>query len=436
LGRFTCTAAVLLGGVLASHQLFLQLLSNVMRSPMLFFEQTPIGQLLNRFSKDMDAVDSVIPDKVKTMLGFVFNLLKMYLVNVVATPWAAIVIVPLTVIYAAFEHFYVTTSCQLRRMEAASRSPIYSHISEIFQDSSVIRAHNNQQRFISKSNFLVDENQRICFPGAVADRWLATNLEFLGNGIILFAALFAAIGRTYLSPGTAGFFISYALQITGVLSWMVHSWTEIENNTVSVDRVKEYLRTPKEELLDMLDLCPTVRKQSTSKPKSSHCTLQIGITGRSGAGKSSLAVGLLRLGEAAEGTILIDGQDIAQLGLQDLRTKITIISQDPVLFSGSLRMNLDPLNQYTDADTWTALKLTQFKNFVADSPEKLEYECTEQGENPSIGKKQLVCLARALLWKAKILILDEATAAVDLETDVQIQPMLRTQFRDSTVLTV
>ncbi|NXK63709.1 MRP1 protein, partial [Sylvietta virens] len=457
LGRFACTAAVLLGGVLASHQLFLQLLRNVMRCPMLFFEQTPVGHLLNRFSRDMDAVDSVIPDKLKSVLGFLFNLLEIYLVIVIATPWAAMAIVPLTVLYAAFQHFYVSTSCQLRRLEAASRSPIYSHISETFQGSSVIRAHKHQQRFIAKSNFLVDENQRICFPGAVADRWLATNLEFLGNGIVLFAALFAAMGRTQLSPGTAGFSLSYALQITGVLNWMVRSWTEIENNIVSVERVREYLRTPKEAPWTLngklegqvwptegriefqnYSLCyrPGLELALRRVSVAINGHEKIGITGRTGAGKSSLAVGLLRLVEAAEGAILIDGQDIAQLGLHHLRTKITVIPQDPVLFSGSLRMNLDPLNQCTDADIWTALELTQLKNFVADLPEQLEYKCTDQGENLSTGQKQLLCLARALLQKAKILILDEATAAVDVETDVQIQAMLRTQFRDSTVLTI
>uniref|UniRef100_A0A8C5IX28 ABC-type glutathione-S-conjugate transporter n=1 Tax=Junco hyemalis TaxID=40217 RepID=A0A8C5IX28_JUNHY len=457
LGRFACTAAVLLGGVLASHQLFLQLLSNVMRSPMLFFEQTPTGHLLNRFSRDMDAVDSVIPDKLKSVLGFLFNLLEIYLVIVVATPWAAMAIVALTVLYAAFQHFYVSTSCQLRRLEAASRSPIYSHISETFQGSSVIRAHRDQQRFISKSNFLVDENQRICFPGAVADRWLATNLEFLGNGIVLFAALFAAMGRTQLSPGTAGFSLSSALQITGVLNWMVRSWTEVENNSVAVERVREYLKAPKEAPWTLNgklqgQVWPTegrieFRNYSLCYRPGLELALRrvsvtinghekIGITGRTGAGKSSLAVGLLRLVEAAEGAILIDGQDIAQLGLHDLRTKITVIPQDPVLFSGSLRMNLDPLNQYTDADIWTALELTQLKNFVADLPEQLEYKCTDQGENLSTGQKQLLCLARALLQKAKILVLDEATAAVDVETDAQIQSMLRAQLRDSTVLTV
>ncbi|KAM9556812.1 ATP-binding cassette sub-family C member 6 isoform 1-T1 [Guaruba guarouba] len=457
LGRFASTAAVLLGGVLASQKLFLQLLRNVARSPMVFFEQTPIGNLLNRFSREMDAIDSVIPDKLKSLLGFLFNLLEIYLVIIVATPRAAMAIVPLTLLYGAFQHYYIVTSCQLRRIEAASRSPIFSHISETFQGSSVIRAYKDQERFILKSNFLVDENQRICFPGAVADRWLATNLELLGNGIVLFAALFAAMGRTYLSPGTAGFSISYALQITGVLNWMVRSWTEIENNIVSVERVREYLRTPKEAPWTLNDKLQgqvwltegriefrnySLRYRPNLELALKHINLtingqeKIGITGRTGAGKSTLAVGLLRLVEAAEGVILIDGLDIAQLGLHDLRSKITVIPQDPVLFSGSLRMNLDPLNQYTDADIWTALELTQLKNFVADLPDQLEYKCTDQGENLSTGQKQLVCLARALLRKAKILILDEATAAVDLETDLQIQSTLRTHFKDSTVLTI
>uniref|UniRef100_A0A8B9TR60 ABC-type glutathione-S-conjugate transporter n=1 Tax=Anas platyrhynchos TaxID=8839 RepID=A0A8B9TR60_ANAPL len=452
--RFVSTAAVLLGGVIASYKLFLQLLRNVGRSPMVFFEQTPIGNLLNRFSKEMDAIDSIIPDKLKSLLGFLFNLVEIYLVIIVATPKAAMAIVPLTVFYA---HFYVITSCQLRCMEAASRSPIYSHISETFHGSSVIRAYKDQERFILKSNFLVDENQRICFAGAVADRWLATNLEFLGNSIVLFAALFATVGRKHLSPGTAGFSVSYALQITGVLNWMVRSWTEIENNIVSVERVKEYSRTPKEApwtlnvklqgqvwltegRIEFRNYSLRYRPNLELALKCINLTIngkeKIGITGRTGAGKSTLALGLLRLVEAAEGAILIDGQDIAQLGLHDLRTKITVIPQDPVLFSGTLRMNLDPLNQYTDADIWTALELTQLKNFVADFPDQLEYKCTDRGENLSAGQKQLVCLARALLQKAKVLILDEATAAVDLETDLQIQSALRTHFKESTVLTI
>ncbi|KFV46443.1 Multidrug resistance-associated protein 1, partial [Tyto alba] len=440
LGRFASTAAVLLGGVVASHELFLQLLRNTARSPMVFFEQTPIGNLL-----EMDAIDSVIPDKLKSLLGFLFNLLEIYLVIIVATPKAAMGIVPLTVLYAVFQHFYVITSCQLRRREAASRSPIYSHISETFQGSSVIRAYKDQERFILKSNFLVDENQRICFPGAVADRWLATNLEFLGNGIVLFAALFTAMGRTHLSPGTAGFSISYALQNSDMQTnvyphFQLRRLAALHKAPWTLNGKPQgqvWLTEGRIEFRNYsLQYRPNLELALKHVNLTIHGQEKIGITGRTGAGKSTLAVGLLRLVEAAEGAILIDGLDIAQLGLHDLRSKITVIPQDPVLFSGSLRLNLDPLNQYTDADIWTALELTQLKNFVADLPDQLEYKCSDQGENLSTGQKQLLCLARALLRKPKILILDEATAAVDFETDLQIQSTLRTQFKDSTVLTI
>uniref|UniRef100_A0A7M4EP79 ABC-type glutathione-S-conjugate transporter n=1 Tax=Crocodylus porosus TaxID=8502 RepID=A0A7M4EP79_CROPO len=457
IGKFGSTAAVLLGGTIASRKLFRQLLENIARSPMMFFEQTSIGNLLNRFSKEMDAIDSVIPDKLKSLLGFLFNLLEIYIVIVLATPIAVVAIVPLTVLYAAFQNFYVATSCQLRRLEAASRSPIYSHISETFQGSGVIRAYKAQQRFISQNDFRVDENQRMCFPGVVADRWLAANLEFLGNSIVLFAALFAVINKKQLTPGIAAFSISYALQITGILNWMVRSWTEIENNVVSVERVKEYSTTPKEapwtqEAKSQSQAWPTegrieFRNYSLQYRPNLELALKnititirgqekIGIAGRTGAGKSTLAVGLLRLVEAAEGEISIDGINIAHIGLHDLRTKITIIPQDPILFSGSLRMNLDPLNTYCDADIWTALELTQLKNFVLNLPDQLNYECSEQGENLSIGQKQLLCLARALLRKTKILVLDEATASVDVEMDLHIQSMIRTQFKECTVLTI
>ncbi|XP_061456060.1 ATP-binding cassette sub-family C member 6 isoform X2 [Rhineura floridana] len=246
IGKFGSIAAVLLAGTVASRKLFWRLLWDVLRSPMTFFEQTSSGDLLNRFSKEMDAIDSVIPDKLKSLLGFLFNLLEIYVVIVTATPIAVVAIIPLTALYAVFQSFFITTSCQLKRLEAASRSPIYSHISETFQGSSVIRAYKDQQRFILQNDLKVDENHRASFPTTVADRWLATNIEFLGNGIVLFAALLAVMNKTHLSPGIVGFSVSYALQITGVLNWMVRSLAEIDNNIVSVERVTDYSVTPKE----------------------------------------------------------------------------------------------------------------------------------------------------------------------------------------------
>uniref|UniRef100_A0A803T3A8 ATP-binding cassette sub-family C member 6 n=1 Tax=Anolis carolinensis TaxID=28377 RepID=A0A803T3A8_ANOCA len=454
LGKFASMATVFLAGTVASHRLFRQLLWDVVRSPMGFFEQTPSGHLLNRFSKDMDAVDSIIPDKLKSLLGFFFVLLEIYIVIIVATPIVVVAIVPLTVLYA---NFFIATSCQLKRLEAASRSPIYSNISETFEGSNSIRAYKAQQRFVLQNDFNVDENQRASYPAVVADRWLATNIEFLGNGIVLFAALLAVKSKPYLSPGLVGFSISYALQITGILNWMVRALAEIDNNIVSVERVRDYSGTPKEapwtsDNKFFHENWPTegqiafrgysLRYRPGLELALKNVNIQIkgkekvGIAGRTGAGKSSLAMGLLRLVEAAEGEILIDGIDVAQIGLHDLRSKITVIPQDPVLFSGPLRMNFDPLDEHTDEDIWAALELMLLKNFVSDLPGQLAYECSERGGNLSVGQRQLICLTRALLRRGNVVFLDEATAAVDMETDLQIQSAIRSQFRDCTVLTI
>lgn len=457
IGKFASIAVVFLAGTVASRKLFGQLLKDVVRSPMAFFEQTPSGHLLNRFSKEMDAIDSVIPDKLKSLLGFLFSLLEIYVTILLVTPIAIVAIIPLTVLYAGFQNFFVTTSCQLKRLETALRSPVYSNISETFHGGSVIRAYKAQQRFIWQNDSKVDQSQEASFPAVVADRWLATNIELLGNSIILFASLLAVINRSHLSPGLVGFSVSSALQVTGILNWMVRALAEMDNNIVSVERVRDYSRTPKEAPWTsdnplLFDNWPTegviefrgysLQYQPNMEPSLKNISIKIngqekvGIAGRTGAGKTSLAMGLLRLVEAAKGQILVDGLDIAQIGLHDLRNKITIIPQDPVLFWGSLRANLDPLGEHTDEDIWTALELMLLKDFVLDLPCQLAYECSEGGRNLSVGQRQLLCLARALLRKARILVLDEATAAVDLESDLQIQTTIQTHFRDCTVLTI
>ncbi|XP_068606933.1 multidrug resistance-associated protein 1-like [Brachionichthys hirsutus] len=454
---FGTTVAISICGIIASRHLHVDLLTNVLRSPMSFFERTPSGNLLNRFAKEIDAIDCMVPDGLKMMLGYVFKLMEVCIIVLMATPFAAAIIVPLALLYAFVQSFYVATSCQLRRLEAVSRSPIYTHFNETVQGASVIRAFGEQPRFIVQADERVDFNQTSYFPRFVATRWLAVNLEFIGNGVVLAAAILSVMGKNTLSPGIVGLAVSHSLQVTGILSWIVRSWTDVENNIVSVERVNEYAETAKEASwsiedsplpltwpqrgsLEFQDYGLQYRKGLELALKgitlNIHERERVGIVGRTGAGKSSLALAIFRILEAAKGKIFIDGIDIASIGLHDLRSRITIIPQDPVLFSGSLRMNLDPFDFYTDEEVWRSLELAHLKNFVANLPDKLNHECSEGGENLSLGQRQLVCLARALLRKTKILVLDEATAAVDLETDTLIQSTIRTQFEDCTVLTI
>uniref|UniRef100_A0A9J7XYZ3 ATP-binding cassette, sub-family C (CFTR/MRP), member 3 n=1 Tax=Cyprinus carpio carpio TaxID=630221 RepID=A0A9J7XYZ3_CYPCA len=442
---------------LAARKLHQTLLDNKFHTPQSFFDTTPIGRIINRFSKDIYVIDEVLPSTILMFLGTFFASVSTMIVIICSTPIFALVIGPLALIYVFVQRFYVATSRQLKRLESVSRSPIYSHFSETITGTSVIRAYGRNAAFVLMSDMKVDENQKSYYPGIVSNRWLGVRIEFIGNCIVLFAALFAVIGKDKLSPGLVGLSVSYALQVTMSLNWMVRMTSDLESNIVAVERVKEYSETQTEapwivkdkqpppdwppkgdvEFVDYsvryregLDL---VLRNISLKVKGGE---KIGIVGRTGAGKSSMTLCLFRLLEAADGEIVIDEVKISEIGLHDLRSKLTIIPQEPVLFSGTLRMNLDPFEKYSDEEVWKVLELSHLKKFVSNQTSKLELECSEGGENLSVGQRQLVCLARALLRKTRILVLDEATAAVDLETDDLIQSTIRTQFEDCTVFTI
>ncbi|XP_023369623.1 multidrug resistance-associated protein 6 [Otolemur garnettii] len=355
------------------------------------------------------------------------------------------------------QSLYVASSCQLKRLESASYSSVCSHMAETFQGSAVVRAFRAQGPFVDQNNAHVDESQRVSFPRLVADRWLAANMELLGNSLVFVAAICAVLSKAHLSAGLVGFSVSAALQVTQTLQWAVRSWTDLEGSIVSVERMKDYARTPKEAPWRLpscaaqpvwphggeiefrgfgLRYRPELPLAIRDVSFKIHAGEKVGIVGRTGAGKSSLAGGLLRLQEAAEGEVWIDGVLTANVGLHTLRSRITIIPQDPILFPGSLRMNLDLLQEHMDEAIWEALETVQLKALVASLPGQLQYMCTEQGEDLSVGQKQLLCLARALLRKTQILILDEATAAVDPGTEQQMQASLGRCFARCTVLLI
>ncbi|KAM6951720.1 ATP-binding cassette sub-family C member 3 isoform 1-T1 [Aplochiton taeniatus] len=449
-----CRAYSMLRAAKLTH---LNMLQGVLRAPQAFFESTPTGRVLNRFSKDVDTIDTHIPDNIDIWMRTFWYTLNVLLVCSVLTPMFLLVIAPLMVFYWWVQRFYVATSRQLKRLESISRSPIYSHFSETVTGSSVIRAYGRHSAFVLMSDIRVDDNQKSYYPGIVANRWLGVRIEFIGNCIVLFAALFAVIGKATLNPGLVGLSVSYALLVTMSLNWLVRMTSDLESNIVAVERVKEYSETTPEAPWELEDRKPpsdwpprgnvefndySVRYREGLDLVLKNLTLsvkggeKIGIVGRTGAGKSSMTLCLFRLLEAAGGEITIDGVKISEIGLHDLRSKLTIIPQEPVLFSGTLRMNLDPFEKYSEEELWKALEHSHLHKFVSNQPAKLDLECSEGGENLSVGQRQLVCLARALLRKTRILILDEATAAIDLETDDLIQSTIRTQFEDCTVFTI
>ncbi|KAM9364701.1 ATP-binding cassette sub-family C member 2 [Pholidichthys leucotaenia] len=457
-GLFVFLGTLLLANasVNASRILHSRLLSNILRVPMIFFDTTPIGRVVNRFAKDIFTIDEAIPNSYRSWILCFMGVLGTLFVICLATPFFTIIIIPLGLIYFFVQRFYVATSRQLRRLDSVSRSPIYSHFGETVSGLSVIRAYKHQERFLKHNEITIDENLKSVYPWIVSNRWLAIRLEFVGNMVVFFSALFAVISRDSIDSGLVGLSISYALNVTQTLNWLVRMTSELETNIVAVERVSEYAEIENEASW------VTDRRPPQDWPENGRVqfenfkvryrpgldlvlhgitcdittTEKIGIVGRTGAGKSSLTNCLFRIIEAAEGHIFIDKIDISTIGLHDLRNRLTIIPQDPVLFSGTLRMNLDPFDRFSDEEIWRVLELSHLKGYVSGLQDGLQHEVAEGGENLSVGQRQLLCLARALLRKSRILILDEATAAVDLETDNLIQNTIRKEFSDCTVLTI
>ncbi|OWF55505.1 multidrug resistance-associated protein 1-like [Mizuhopecten yessoensis] len=442
--------------VRASKYFHSSMLDCILRSPMSFYDTTPIGRVLNRFSSDLDVIDDRLPRTFRLLLYYFSVLLLTFIVIGIQTPQFLIALAPAGVLFIILLKFYLPTARQLKRIESVTRSPVYNHFGETITGASVIRAYGSVDRFIQESERRVDTNLAFYHGANGASRWIGIASESLSNTLVLVAALFTVLSPT-VTGSDAGLSLTYASQIVFGIAVCVYSVSEMEMNIVSAERVSEYTELPAEAEWDNPAHHPhdswpddgTVKfKNYTTRYRPGlelvlngvnceiHSGEKVGIVGRTGAGKSSLVLALFRLTEAASGSITIDQRRIADLGLHDLRPRITILPQDPVIFSDSIRANLDPSNRFSDEAVWRALESAHLKQYVSGQQNNIYHECGEGGLNLSAGQRQLVCLGRALLHKNKILILDEATAAVDMETDDLIQQTIKMEFEECTVLTI
>ncbi|NXA46167.1 MRP4 protein, partial [Nothocercus julius] len=460
------TVATILFGIIRSL-LFFQVLVNssqtlhnkmfqsILKAPVLFFDRNPIGKILNRFSKDIGHLDDLLP---LTFLDFVQTVLQIFGVVAVAVaviPWILIPLIPLFILFIFLRRYFLDTSRDIKRLESTTRSPVFSHLSSSLQGLWTIRALKAEERFQKLFDAHQDLHSEAWFLFLTTSRWFAVRLDAICAIFVIVVAFGSLLLAKTLNAGQVGLTLSYAITIMGSFQWGVRQSAEVENLMISVERVMQYTELEKEAPWETdkhpppewpsqgmiafenvnftysLDGPLVLRHLSVLiKPKE-----KVGIVGRTGAGKSSLIAALFRLAEP-EGRIWIDRYLTSELGLHDLRKKISIIPQEPVLFTGTMRKNLDPFNEYTDEELWNVLEEVQLKEVVEDLPNKMETQLAESGSNFSVGQRQLVCLARAVLKKNRILIIDEATANVDPRTDEFIQKTIREKFAQCTVLTI
>ncbi|KAF8409706.1 hypothetical protein HHK36_005785 [Tetracentron sinense] len=414
----------------------------IFRAPMSFFDSTPSGRILNRASTDQSAVDISIPFQVG---AFAFSIIQ--LLGIIAV-----------MSQVAWQQYYIPSARELSRLVGVCKAPVIQHFAESISGSTTIRSFDQESRFQDVNMKLIDGYSRPKFHSAGAMEWLCFRLDMLSSITFAFSLIFLiSMPVGVIDPAIAGLAITYGLNLNMIQAWVIWNLCNMENRIISVERILQYTSLPSEPPLVMeenkplgdwpshgeVDIHDLQVRYAPHMPlvlRGLTCTfpggMKTGIVGRTGSGKSTLIQTLFRLVDPAAGQILIDGINISTIGLHDLRSRLSIIPQDPTMFEGTVRSNLDPLEEYTDEQIWEALDRCQLGEEVRKKEGKLDSAVTENGENWSMGQRQLVCLGRVLLKKSKVLVLDEATASVDTATDNLIQQTLKQHFSDCTVVTI
>ncbi|KAI8343122.1 P-loop containing nucleoside triphosphate hydrolase protein [Chlamydoabsidia padenii] len=466
----TSRFAIIYYGVLrASKTLYQELLRRVLRAPLRFFDTTPMGRILNRFAKDVETIDSTIPnDLINFIIQWIIIISSIITVSFVLP----IFIIPMVVVAAiniALGIMFVSTSRELRRLDSVTRSPLFSHFGETLVGISTIRAYGATRRFLQDMITRVDTNSRPYYYVWLVNRWISIRFAFMGAAINVITSFIILMNVNRMDSALAGFCLSFILLYSDQMFWAIRRYTNLEMSFNAVERVVEFMEMdqeapaitqlrppsnwPKQGAIDIKNLevryapeLPAVLHDLTFSVKPQE---KVGVVGTTGSGKSTLCLAIFRFVEATKGSIVIDNIDISDLGTEDLRSSLTIIPQDPTLFSGTLRSNLDPFDQFSDEDIFISLRrvhLIPADDETIDETETggvninvfkdLNTNISEGGKNLSQGQRQLLCLARALLKRSRIVLMDEATASVDFETDKKIQKTISTEFADSTILCI
>ncbi|XP_033987321.1 ATP-binding cassette sub-family C member 9 isoform X1 [Trematomus bernacchii] len=447
-------------GVSAATNLHHNLLNKIIHAPIRFFDITPLGLIINRFSADTNIIDQHIPPTLESLTRSTLLLLSAIGVISSITPAFLIALIPLAVAFYFIQKYFRVASKDLQDLDDSTQLPLLCHFSETAEGLTTIRAFRHEARFKQRMLELTDTNNTAYLFLSAANRWLEVRTDYLGAVIVLTAAGASIWSLEYSHDHGAlvGLGLTYALTVTNYLNWVVRNLADLEVQMAAVKKVNSFLGTESENYegsmdasqvpenwpqtgeIKIQDLC--VRYDPMLKPVLKHVNMyiepgqKVGICGRTGSGKSSLSLAFFNMVDIFEGKIVIDGIDICKLPLQTLRSRLSIILQDPVLFSGSIRFNLDPERTCSDDRLWEALEIAQLKNMVKTLPGGLDAVVTEAGENFSVGQRQLFCLARAFVRKSSILIMDEATASIDMATENILQKVVMTAFADRTVVTI
>lgn len=461
----------------ASSNLHQRCLWAVVHSPMRFFVSNPTGRILNRFAKDQNLADEALPSTCYIFVeSFIYCIAAIVLVCI-SIPWLIILMPFLGVAFFMLRKKYITSTREIKRIEATTRSPIYADFSATLDGLVTLRAYRLEDKVTHLFQKQIDENGRAWYSFLMASRWLGFRLDMETSTILIFVCMLSVILRDQIDIGLIGFTLVYTMALSGLFQYAVRLSVEVETQMTSIERINAYCSLPPEPgygttLQDVLQSDPKTLAVSNANPEFKsflegcqgnvdinkltvtyrsdldpvlkdisfriEAGSKVGICGRTGSGKSSTLLALLRLNIVKDGDILVDGRSILKMDLEEARSLISIIPQEPHLFSGSIRFNLDPFSIYTDIEIWEALKDAHIHDYISSDASGLEYKVEEGGKNFSVGQRQLLSLARAILRKSKVILMDEVTASIDFKTDRLIQETIRTSpsLKSATIITV